>query len=177
MHTPIKLSRDILTSYEQQTLPTIKRLALQYYTDLLLPNKFNFDFYNANIHKVHEFVKDFLQYIKDPQNIEHLARIKLSLAFANQGFFPLDCDDKTIIMIGYLLLQNYKFSGSIKKPFDIFICISGRRVSPHHVYPMIDLLPIVKNYRVDATYPKNKLNESLFPEKFFRKYHLFNDLN
>lgn len=164
-----------LLNYEQ-TLRTMKRLALEYWTDLLTPNKFKFDFYNSNIEQVHKFIKDDLQYISDPVGIEHVTRARYSLAFANINHYPLDCDDKTDLFLCYLLLQNYKNSGDIRKPFDIYICVAGREKKPHHVYPMIDLFPFKKNLIIDATYPRNKIGEPLFPEKFFKKYHLFNDL-
>lgn len=160
----------------KQTLKEMKRLSLQYWMDLLVTNKFNFDFYNATLKEVHEFIKNRLQYISDPEGIEHLSRIKYSLALANNGDYPLDCDDKTIILLAYLILQNYKFSGKPDKPFDVYICVAGRRNKPHHVYPMADLPGFFSGLNLDSTYPVNVFGKPLFPEKFFEKYHLFRDL-
>ena len=174
-NTEYTYTKNLLIHYEQ-TLKEMKRLALRYWTDLLDPNKFNFDFYNSTLKQTHEFLKDRLQYISDPQGLEHLTRARYSLALANNGNYPLDCDDKSILFLSYLLLQNYKFSNSQQKPFEIYICVAGRNQKPHHVYPMIDLPGVLSGYRVDPTYPKNELGQSLFPEKFFKKYHLFRDL-
>ena len=87
--TEYTYTKDLLTHYEQ-TLKSIKRLALQYWTDLLDPNKFNFDFYNSTLKQTHEFLKDRLQYISDPEGLEHLTRARYSLALANNGNYPLD---------------------------------------------------------------------------------------
>lgn len=173
--TQYRYTKDPLTHYEQ-TLKEMKRLALDYWTDLLEPNKFNFDFYNATLKEVHEFLKNRLQYVSDPEGLEHLTRVKYSLALANNANYPLDCDDKAILFLSYLLLQNYKFSKSIEKPFEIYICVAGRNNKPHHVYPMVDLPGILNGFNVDSTYPKNEFGKPLFPEKFFKKYHLFRDL-
>lgn len=168
-------TKKVLTNYEE-TLKEMKRLSLSYWKDLLDYNKFNFDFYNSTIKQVHEFIKNRLQYVSDPEGMEHLTRIKYSLAFANKGNYPLDCDDKTIILLAYLILQNYKFSNSPEKPFNIYICVAGRNNKPHHVYPMADLPGIFSGLNLDSTYPQNVFGQPLFPEKFFKKYHLFNDL-
>lgn len=168
-------TKNLLINYEQ-TLKEMKRLALTYWQDLLIPNKFNFDFYNATLLDVHKFLKDRLQYISDPDKLEHLSRIKYSIALANRGNYPLDCDDKTIILLAYLILQNYKFSNNPDKPFKIYICVAGRNDKPHHVYPMADLPGVFTNLNLDSTYPQNEFGKPLFPEKFFKKYYLFTDL-
>jgi len=160
-----------------QTLKEIKRLSLLYYKDLLLPNKFSFNFRTCTLPELNRFIKDTLIYVSDPAGQEHLTRAGYSMRYANSGKnHPLDCDDKTHLIVSWLLLQNELLTKDLTMPYVIYIVVSGRGDRPHHVYPEITLPGVVKDYIIDSTYPRNVLGQSLFPEKYRRKFHLFNDL-
>lgn len=171
----VKTDRELETYI--QTLKEIKRLSLMYYKDLLLPNKFGFNFKSCTLPELSRFIKDTLIYVSDPPGQEHLTRAKHSIQNANSsGRHPLDCDDKTHLIVSWLLLQNEILTRDLTRPYVIYIVVSGRGDRPHHVYPEITLPGIVKDYIVDSTYPRNVLGHSLFPEKYRKKFHLFNDL-
>lgn len=160
-----------------QTLKEIKRLSLLYYRDLLLPNKFGFNFRTCTLPELNQFIKKTMIYVSDPEGIEHLTRVKQSLQKANSSSaHPLDCDDKTHLIVSWLLLQNELLTKDLTMPYVIYIVVSGRGNRPHHVYPEITLPGIVKDYIVDSTYPRNVLGQSLFPENYRKRFHLFNDL-
>ena len=166
----IKITNTPLNHWKQ-TVEEIKRLSTNYYTDLLEPNKFNFDFINAKPKQAYEFIKDVLIYVPDPEGIEHVSRPRISLKYANSNKnHPLDCDDKTVLMVSYYLLQNKLISNDISKPYKIKIIVSGRGKQVHHVYPKLELNG--ESFLMDATYPKNIFNQTLFPEKIKYEFKL-----
>jgi hypothetical protein len=165
-----------LESYKE-TLREIKRISLTYFNDLLDKNKFGFDFANCTLRELHNFIKQSLRYVSDPKGIEHVTRAKLSLDLANTDkYYPLDCDDKSVLVISWLLLQNFLITGSIESPYKIYLVVAGRKNRPHHVYPRVSLPGVLDKYNIDSTYPKNELGTDLFPENFKEEYFLFSDI-
>jgi hypothetical protein len=127
-----------------------------------------FDFSKATFKEIFEYIKS-IPYRADPVGVEHVSRPKFTL---NNVAIAFDCDDRSVIIRSAVILKNYLLTGNANPDYPIKsnIVVSGRASRPHHVYMIVTIPDLAKDFPIDPTYPKNEYGKVLFPEKFRKIY-------
>lgn len=160
-----------LKSY-RDTIKEIYRLARLYHLDLLNFYEDSIPIHTLSPKQFFDFIQN-KEYVKDPSGIEYVNRPRISLEKAGSGH-PFDCDDRTVLCLSYLMLNNQinKMFGK-KEFYDYRVLVVGRGTKPHHVYceyktENSDWIPF------DPTYPHNQFGKALF-EPIYKTIHYERD--
>lgn len=116
----------------------MKRLSITYFHDLDAFKKFS-------LPQFFDYVKN-LPYIPDPPDMEHISRPAAALSKSAKY---RDCDEKSILISSFLLLQQ------MGRAWRYIATSTHKSLKLHHVLVQWDIGGQVLN--IDATYPKNKL--------------------
>lgn len=131
----------------KQTLDEIERLVNTYYADVIKLK-------DLNIYEMFEYVSKNIEYKKDPELTELVMRPKYTIK-RKAG----DCDDKTILFLSWLKINDFPMGYSI---------VSDNDNKPyHHIFPFTYNKQTNKIVDLDATYDRNKIGVSKFWKKRF----------